>query len=109
MNFSKKYRSSWPIRFFRLCLVGAVAVSATGQDLEAQTAPAYTSPLPTGLRLDPVGELVDLGSMPLGMALAPDGKELVVVLSGWREQGFQVVDLRSRKVMQTVNQDAAFY
>jgi hypothetical protein len=32
-----------------------------------------------------------------------------VVLSGWREQGLQVVDLASRRVTQTLRQDAAFY
>lgn len=75
----------------------------------SQNATAYTSPLATGVRLDPVGDFVDLGSMPLGMALSPDGKQLAVVLSGWREQGLQVVDLASRAVKQTINQDAAFY
>ncbi|HTS34819.1 MAG TPA: bifunctional YncE family protein/alkaline phosphatase family protein [Candidatus Solibacter sp.] len=61
------------------------------------------------MRLDPEGEFVDLSSMPLGMALAPDGKKLVVVLSGWREQGIQVVDLATRRVTQTLAQEAAFY
>jgi DNA-binding beta-propeller fold protein YncE len=72
-------------------------------------ATTYTSPLATGLRLDPAGEFVDLGSMPLAMALSPEGDKLIVVLSGWREQGIQVVDLKSRQVTQTLKQDAAFY
>jgi len=67
------------------------------------------SPLATGLRLDPTGDAVELGSMPLGMALAPGGRQAAVVLSGWREQGLQVVDLASRRVTQTLLQDAAFY
>src|SRR6516225_414523 len=50
-------------------------------------APTFTSPLATGVRLDPVGDFIDLGSMPMGMALAPEGDKLAVVLSGWREQG----------------------
>ena len=32
-----------------------------------------------------------------------------MVLSGWREQGIQVVDLKTRKVTQTLLQDCAFY
>lgn len=40
---------------------------------------------------------------------APGGGSAVVVLSGWREQGIQVVDLAARKVTQTALQDAAFY
>ncbi|HSY47865.1 MAG TPA: bifunctional YncE family protein/alkaline phosphatase family protein [Thermoanaerobaculia bacterium] len=69
----------------------------------------FTTPLATGVRLDPAGASVDLGSMPLGMALAPGGARLAVVLSGWREQGLQIVDLKTRSVTQTITQDAAFY
>src|SRR5580693_6618893 len=65
--------------------------------------------LATGLRLDPVGEAIDLGSMPLAMALAPGGERAAVVLSGWREQGLQIVDLNSRRVLQTLPQEAAFF
>jgi DNA-binding beta-propeller fold protein YncE len=65
--------------------------------------------LPTGVRLDPVGDRVALGSMPLGMALSPDGKTLAVVLSGWREQGVQMVDVPSLRLVQTLPQPAAFH
>ena len=73
------------------------------------SAPTYTMPLATGVRLDPEGEFIGLGSMPLGMALASDRKKLAVVLSGWREQGIQIVDLEARRVTQTIPQEAAFY
>ena len=63
------------------------------QEQKLASAPTYTTPLAIGLRLDPEGEFVDLSSMPLGMVLAPDGKKLVAVLSGWREQGVQVLIL----------------
>jgi YVTN family beta-propeller protein len=69
----------------------------------------FTQPLATGVRLDPAGQFVDLGNMPIGMALAPDGEHLAVVLSGFREQGLQIVDLKRRQVTQTLKQDAAFY
>src|SRR5258708_27075394 len=68
-----------------------------------------TQPIATGVRLDPVGDVVTLGSMPLAVLMAPGGDKLVVVLSGWREQGIQVVDVASRKGTQTLTQDAAFY
>ena len=79
------------------------------QEQKSVPPPRYTTPLATGVRLDPEGEFVDLSSMPLGMALAPDGKKLVVVLSGYREQGIQVVDLATWRVTQTLPQEAAFY
>jgi DNA-binding beta-propeller fold protein YncE len=75
----------------------------------ATAAPHFTQPLATGVRLDPAGEAIDLGSMPIGMALAPGSRYLAVVLSGFREQGLQIVDLRTRKVTQTLIQAAAFY
>src|SRR5215470_6726057 len=74
----------------------------------ADSGVTYTTPLSTGVRLDPVGEFVDLGSVPLGMAVSPDGNYAAVVLSGWREQGLQIVDLKARKVTQTLEQPAAF-
>ena len=74
----------------------------------AQT-PAFTSPLPTGVRLDAVGEAVELGSMPLNLVVAPGGDKAVVALGGWREQGIQIIDLKARKVTQTLVQDGAFY
>src|SRR5260221_4772793 len=73
------------------------------------SAASSTQPIATGVRLDPVGESVKLGSLPLALLPAPGGEKLVVVLSGFREQGIQVVDVASRKVTQTLTQDAAFY
>jgi DNA-binding beta-propeller fold protein YncE len=61
------------------------------------------------VRLDPAGEAVDLGSLPINLVLTPEEDRAVIVLSGWREQGVQVVDLKTRKVTQTLLQDGAFY
>ncbi|HTR23662.1 MAG TPA: bifunctional YncE family protein/alkaline phosphatase family protein [Terriglobales bacterium] len=69
----------------------------------------FTSPLPTGVRLDAAGEPIDLGSMPLNLVPAPGGDKAAVVLSGWREQGLQIVDLKTCQVTQTLMQDSAFY
>ena len=85
---------------FPFALLGAVAFAQTS---------VFTSPLPTGVRLDPVGEAVELGSMPLNVVSAPGGDKAVIVLCGWREQGIQIVDLKSRQVTQTLLQDGAFY
>jgi hypothetical protein len=61
-----------------------------------------TSPLATGVRLDAAGDLVELGSLPISVVVAPERDKAVVVLSCWREQGIQVVDLKTRKVTQTL-------
>ena len=95
-----------------LALLALVALSAVaiGEDAPtpADLGRSYTDPLPTGLHLDGVGDAIELGSLPLGMALAPGGDKVAVVLSGWREQGLQIVDLKSRRAVQTLTQDAAF-
>jgi len=46
--------------------------------------------------------------MPLAMTLSPSGREIVVLLNGWREQGVQVVDRASGRILQTLPQAAAF-
>lgn len=77
---------------------------ATGSGYDVQLAPR----LPNGLFLDPAGRTFDVGNMPLSAISAPDGK-LILLLSGFREQGVQVVDPESGKVLQTVLQPAAFF
>jgi YVTN family beta-propeller protein len=72
--------------------------------------PAVREPhrLPTGAILDPAGPSVALGSMPVAMVFSPDSQRIVAVLSGYREQGAQVIDCASRRVVQTITQRAAF-
>lgn len=63
--------------------------------------------LPNGLTINPAGRLFDVGNMPLSAITAPDGN-IVLLLSGFREQGVQVVDPRAGKILQTVSQPSAF-
>ena len=93
----------------RICRLALSLSALLCTSVSPQRTPLFTSPLPTGVRLDPAGEGVDLGSMPINLVLTPEKDRAVVVLSGWREQGLQVVDLKTRKVTQTVVQDGAFY
>lgn len=100
------------LRSFSCILVitslSAALLSVAPNSFAAET-PTYTTPLSTGVRLNPIGDAIDLGSMPLAMALAPGGGKLAIILSGWREQGVQIVDLKSRQVTQTLTQPAAFF
>src|SRR5271169_4202162 len=93
----------------RICRLALSLSALLCTSVSAQRKPLFTSPLPTGVRLDPAGEAVDLGSLPINLVLTPEKDRAVVVLSGWREQGVQVVDLKTRKVTQTLLQDGAFY
>jgi YVTN family beta-propeller protein len=73
-----------------------------------QPSSALRPRLPTGASLDPAGPSTDVGSMPLAMVLSPDGRQAVVLLNGWREQGFDVVDRLTGRVTQRMEQPAAF-
>src|SRR6266567_6370425 len=99
-----------PVMFsFRICRLALSLSVLLCMSAFSQRTPLFTSPLPTGVRLDPAGEAVDLGCLPINLVLTPEKDRAVVVLSGWREQGVQVVDLKTRKVTQTLLQDGAFY
>ena len=64
--------------------------------------------LPTGAVLDPAGRNFDVGSMPLNLLATPDADRAVLVLSGWREQGIQVIQPSTGTVLQTLIAPAAF-
>ena len=88
-----------------------IAVTACTAGAPGPAVPGGTSEqphLPTGARLDPAGRSIDVGSMPLAIALSPDEKSIVVLLNGWREQGIQVLDRGSGRILQTLMQPAAF-
>jgi len=61
-----------------------------------------------GVRLDPAAPLAPVGPMPLTMRVAPDVDRIVLSLSGYREQGLQVVDAASGRVLQNLPQASAF-
>ena len=75
--------------------------------IEAQD-PSGLRRLPTGATLDPAGSSYDLGSMPLAMALSPEKDRVIALLNGWREQGIQVVDRASGRILQKIPLPAVF-
>lgn len=95
----------------RIVVVLAIAGAACqrGAHGSAETS-SLDSPnrLPTGRTLDPAGISWGVGSMPLAMMLSPDGREVLVLLNGYREQGVQVVDRASGRIEQNLIQPAAF-
>jgi YVTN family beta-propeller protein len=97
-------------RLFALTLTASACGSPSPQiqaGISAQD-PSGARRLPTGARLDPAGVSHDLGSMPLAMTISPEKNRLIVLLNGWREQGIQVVDRASGRVLQTIPLPAVF-
>lgn len=58
--------------------------------------------------LDPEGAYFDVGPFPLAIVPAPEADRVVLLLNGYREQGLQVVETRTGRILQTVPQPAAF-
>jgi len=99
--------------FTRLYAVALAGVACGSPSPRVETTVAGQDPsgagrLATGAKLDPAGVSYDLGSMPLAMALSPEKDRIVVLLNGWREQGIQVVDRNSGRVLQTITLPAVF-
>jgi DNA-binding beta-propeller fold protein YncE len=46
--------------------------------------------------------------MPLTIVPSPEGDRLLILLSGWRQQGLQVIDRQTGMITQTVSQPGAF-
>jgi YVTN family beta-propeller protein len=64
--------------------------------------------LPNGWRIAPAGQHLDVGDLPLAMALHPDGRHLVITNNGWSEPSLRVVDLTRRQVVQYLELDHAW-
>ena len=58
--------------------------------------------LPNGWILSPAGTSIDLGDLPLGMQVSPDGKFAAVVNSGEGKQTISFVDIHAQRVVQTL-------
>jgi YVTN family beta-propeller protein len=59
--------------------------------------------LPNGWQLSPAGRSVALGDLPLNMAVSPSKKFLAVTNNGQSKQSLQLIDIRSEKVLSTVD------
>lgn len=70
-----------------------------------------------GRILSPVGQLVEVGTMPLNLALSPDGRFAAVTHAGPRDarlqdpthQSIQIVDLESGRVVRSLQETSLFH
>ncbi|HSY80610.1 MAG TPA: SMP-30/gluconolactonase/LRE family protein [Gemmatimonadaceae bacterium] len=97
----------------RLCSIGLFAATAAcshGHSAPSGLSVAADGPtrLPTGVRLDPAGRSIPVGNMPLAALASPDGRWLVLSMSGYREQGIEVIDREKGIVVQQIEQPGAF-
>jgi YVTN family beta-propeller protein len=81
--------------------IGGTAAAAT----PPQPGPDPNGPTltPIGFTVTPAGQQTDLGDLPLGEALSPDGSHLVVSNDGQGVQSLQLIDTSTGKVSQTLD------
>ncbi len=81
-----------------LCIAAAALVTACHSGRDGRTAVETAEPvlLPTLQVLSPVGEQIDVGVAPLGVALSPDGSQALVTASGTALQRLTLVDVAAR-------------
>jgi YVTN family beta-propeller protein len=94
-------------------VAGCLAAACSGGTSAAPAASASAQPidehrLPTGVRLDPIGKSIPVGNMPIAALASADGRFLVLSLAGWREQGIEVIDRASGRVVEHAAQPGAF-
>ena len=102
--------------FLTFFLFAFLVTLGSGPDSNAQTKSALSRDtrqtdracLPTGVCLDAAGRSFAVGNMPLAMVAAPEGDRFVIALSGWREQGLQIIERETGKIVQTISQPSAF-
>jgi YVTN family beta-propeller protein len=92
-----------------LSFAAACRQPAAGGDRAGDSLATGLQPrLPTGVKLDPAFPMATVGPMPLTMRAAPEGANVVLSLSGHRQQGLQVVNLATGAIVQELPQASAF-
>lgn len=77
--------------------------------MNSLTAPAiYGKVLPNDWNLSPVGHFTQLGNMPFGMALSPDGRLLAVVNSGLRANTLDLISAANGSILQQLSLPSSF-
>jgi YVTN family beta-propeller protein len=105
-NSIKRRLALWLLAFLMTLISGTSESAST--DPRNKSRKTTQTCLPIGLCLDAAGRSFDVGNMPLAMTLSPEGDRLIVSLSGWREQGLQVIDVETGRVVQKLQQAGAF-
>ncbi len=58
--------------------------------------------LPNGHYLTPAGMTLPLGSLPLGLSISPDRKNIIAVNSGFGDHTLSVINVQQQKIVQTL-------
>ncbi len=65
--------------------------------------------LPNGWSLTPAGRSVEVGDLPLNLAVSPSGRLIAVTNNGQGRQSIQLIDVKAEKVLADVEIPKSFY
>src|SRR5262249_38103632 len=85
-----------------LFALGALVSSAPAPPVRVGPQPDGGFLLHTGWRLTPAGKQIPLSTLPMSMALSPDGKRLLVLNGGYLPPSISVIDLAGEREMARV-------
>src|SRR5207249_1094491 len=95
-SLRSRNRALTPIFSLAAVLVGALLSQPAARE-QAGKLPDGSFLLPSGWRIRPVGTQIPLDTLPLSTALAPGGKHLLVLHSGYRPPSIAVFETASMK------------
>ena len=78
-------------------------VAAAATNITAGPQGDGTAITPVGYRVTPAGSQTNLGDLPLGLRMSPDGRTLLISNDGQGTQSLQVVDAATSHVVQTIS------
>ena len=64
--------------------------------------------LPNGWHLTPIGNSIQLGDLPLNIAVSPDGRMAAVTNNGESDQSIELIDVATQKVTDSVRIDKSW-
>jgi YVTN family beta-propeller protein len=89
---------------FLLCF----SLGALAQNLDAQLE-SRRALLPNGWSLTPAGRSLEVGDLPLNIAVSASGKRVAVTNNGQSKQSIQLIDPQTEKVLDNVEIPKSFY
>ncbi|TDH28647.1 hypothetical protein EXU57_00790 [Segetibacter sp. 3557_3] len=95
------------MKYFFLSFFSIIITTVFGQTLPSIEQGRVQ--LPNGWRLTPVGKSLPLGDLPLNMAVSPSGQYVAITNNGRGAQSIQLFDAKSRRELDSVPVDRAWY
>jgi YVTN family beta-propeller protein len=110
-HLDRSYRGAALLLVFGACVIAIVGSYAQRGAIPApRPGPQRggATLLPNGWRIAPAGHHLQVGDLPLNMALSPDGRFIMITNNGWSKPTLTVFDTKTEQVISRVPVDHAW-